>query len=98
MWRSPGGRSRAITRRERKCRSSSTPVEPQIDGPRSPMVFDVTMGVRKGDDALRDDDKPSHQPTYGRISIASSPLMACRGSMTCDQAQGAGAMRASLAR
>jgi mxaJ protein len=32
-----------------------TPVEPQVDGPRSPMVFDVTMGVRKGDDSLRDD-------------------------------------------
>ena len=32
-----------------------TPVEPQVDGPRLPMVFDVTMGVRKGDDVLRDD-------------------------------------------
>jgi mxaJ protein len=32
-----------------------TPVEPQTDGPRSPMVFDVTMAVRKGDDALRDE-------------------------------------------
>jgi mxaJ protein len=30
-----------------------TTVEPQIDGPRRPMVFDVTMGVRKDDDALR---------------------------------------------
>jgi mxaJ protein len=30
-----------------------TPVEPQIDGPRSPMVFDMTMAVRKGDDAFR---------------------------------------------
>jgi mxaJ protein len=32
-----------------------TPVEPQTDGPRSPMVFDVAMAVRKGDDALRDE-------------------------------------------
>ena len=32
-----------------------TPVEPQTDGPRSPMVFDVTMAVRKEDDALRDE-------------------------------------------
>jgi len=32
-----------------------TPVSPQIDGARLPMVFDVTMGVRKGDDALKDD-------------------------------------------
>ena len=34
---------------------SLTPVEPQVVGPRLPMVFDVTMGVRKGDDVLRDD-------------------------------------------
>ena len=32
-----------------------TPVEPQVAGPRLPMVFDVSMGVRKGDDVLRDD-------------------------------------------
>jgi mxaJ protein len=31
------------------------PVQPAIDGPRLPMVFDVTMGVRKGDDTLRDE-------------------------------------------
>ena len=31
-----------------------TPIEPQIDGPRRPMVFDISMGVRKGDDALKD--------------------------------------------
>jgi mxaJ protein len=30
------------------------PVEPQADGPRSPMVFDITMAVRKGDEMLRD--------------------------------------------
>ena len=33
------------------------PVEPQIDGPRRPMVFDISMGVRKGDDALKDDNQ-----------------------------------------
>jgi mxaJ protein len=32
-----------------------TLVQPQADGPRLPMVFDVTMGVRKGDEALRDE-------------------------------------------
>jgi mxaJ protein len=31
------------------------PVEPQIDGPRRPMVFDISMGVRKSDDALNND-------------------------------------------
>jgi mxaJ protein len=30
-----------------------TPVQPQIDGPQLPMVFDISMGVRKEDEALR---------------------------------------------
>jgi mxaJ protein len=30
-----------------------SPVQPQIDGPRLPMVFDISMGVRKEDEALR---------------------------------------------
>jgi mxaJ protein len=29
------------------------PVKPQFDGPRLPMVFDISMGVRKEDEALR---------------------------------------------
>lgn len=29
-----------------------TPVRPQIDGPQLPMVFDISMGVRKEDEAL----------------------------------------------
>jgi mxaJ protein len=32
-----------------------TPVSPQIDLPYLPFVFDISMGVRRGDDALRDD-------------------------------------------
>jgi mxaJ protein len=32
-----------------------SPVEPQIDGARLPMLFDISMGVRKGDDAFKDD-------------------------------------------
>ena len=31
------------------------PVKPQIDGPKLPMVFDISMGVRKEDTALRAD-------------------------------------------
>ena len=30
-----------------------TPVQPQIDGPRLPMTFDISMGVRREDEALR---------------------------------------------
>jgi mxaJ protein len=30
-----------------------TPVRPQIDGPRLPMIFDIAMGVRREDAALR---------------------------------------------
>jgi mxaJ protein len=30
-----------------------TPVQPQFDGPRLPMVFDISIGVRKEDEALR---------------------------------------------
>ena len=32
-----------------------TPVSPAWDGPQSPMVFDISMAVRKGDTALRHD-------------------------------------------
>jgi|tagenome__1003787_1003787.scaffolds.fasta_scaffold20693829_2 mxaJ protein len=32
---------------------SVTPVEPQVDGPRLPMAFDISMGVRREDEALR---------------------------------------------
>ena len=30
-----------------------TPVRPAFDGPQMPMVFDISMGVRKGEEALR---------------------------------------------
>jgi mxaJ protein len=30
-----------------------TPVRPIFDGPQLPMVFDISMAVRKGDEALR---------------------------------------------
>jgi quinoprotein dehydrogenase-associated probable ABC transporter substrate-binding protein len=30
-----------------------TPVEPQVDAPRLPMSFDIAMGVRRGDEAFR---------------------------------------------
>jgi mxaJ protein len=30
-----------------------TPVKPQFDGPKLPMIFDISMGVRKEDQALR---------------------------------------------
>jgi mxaJ protein len=33
----------------------STPVSPQIDPPFLPFVFDISMGVRRGDTALRTD-------------------------------------------
>ena len=32
-----------------------TPVSPQIDLPFLPFVFDISMGVRRGDNALRDE-------------------------------------------
>jgi mxaJ protein len=32
-----------------------TPVSPEIDLPFLPFVFDISMGVRRGDDALRDE-------------------------------------------
>jgi len=32
-----------------------TPVSPQFDGPQMPMAFDISMGVRKEDQALRDE-------------------------------------------
>ena len=31
----------------------TTPVRPAFDGPRLPMVFDISMAVRKDDEALR---------------------------------------------
>ncbi|MES0006010.1 substrate-binding domain-containing protein [Mesorhizobium sp. M0062] len=32
-----------------------TPVAPRIDGPQLPMIYDISMGVRREDDALRGD-------------------------------------------
>jgi mxaJ protein len=32
-----------------------TPVTPRIDGPQLPMIYDISMGVRRDDDALRGD-------------------------------------------
>ncbi|MBZ9799462.1 substrate-binding domain-containing protein [Mesorhizobium sp. ES1-4] len=32
-----------------------TPVTPRIDGPQLPMIYDISMGVRREDDALRSD-------------------------------------------
>ncbi|CDX30253.1 Extracellular solute-binding protein family 3 [Mesorhizobium sp. ORS 3359] len=32
-----------------------TPVAPRIDGPQLPMIYDISMGVRREDDALRSD-------------------------------------------
>ncbi|AZO03082.1 MAG: quinoprotein dehydrogenase-associated putative ABC transporter substrate-binding protein [Mesorhizobium sp.] len=32
-----------------------TPVTPRIDGPQLPMIYDISMGVRREDDALRGD-------------------------------------------
>jgi mxaJ protein len=32
-----------------------TPVQPQVDAGEIPMVFEIAMGVRKGDEALRDE-------------------------------------------
>jgi len=32
-----------------------TPVAPRIDGPQLPMIYDISMGVRRDDDALRAD-------------------------------------------
>jgi mxaJ protein len=32
-----------------------SPVSPQIDLPFLPFVFDISMGVRRGDDALREE-------------------------------------------
>ena len=31
------------------------PVAPEIDPPYLPFVFDISMGVRRGDDALREE-------------------------------------------
>jgi mxaJ protein len=36
-------------------RLSVRPVEPRIDGPQLPMIFDVSMGTRRDDRALRDE-------------------------------------------
>jgi mxaJ protein len=47
-----------------------TPVQPQIDGPQLPMVFDISMGVRKEDEALRqeiDDALQRHRPEIAAI-------------------------------
>lgn len=46
------------------------PVQPKVDGPRLPMVFDISMGVRREDRALRDELDTSLvdlQPEIGEI-------------------------------
>jgi mxaJ protein len=50
-----------------------SPVTPQIDGPTLPMVFDISMGVRKDDQALRDAVDASlrrHRADIARILTA----------------------------
>jgi mxaJ protein len=50
-----------------------SPVTPQIDGPTLPMVFDISMGVRKEDQALRDAVDASltrHRADIARILAA----------------------------
>ncbi len=32
-----------------------TPVDPPVDGPQFPMVFDIAMGVRRGDKPFKDE-------------------------------------------
>ncbi|MER8730178.1 substrate-binding domain-containing protein [Mesorhizobium sp. M1227] len=32
-----------------------TPVSPRVDGPQLPMIYDISMGVRRGDDTLRNE-------------------------------------------
>jgi mxaJ protein len=44
-----------------------TPVQPQIDGPQLPMVFDISMGVRKEDEALRHEIDDALQRRKGEI-------------------------------
>jgi mxaJ protein len=47
-----------------------TPVEPQIDLPYLPFVFDIAMGVRRGDEALRDQVDAALEreaPAIGRL-------------------------------
>jgi mxaJ protein len=50
-----------------------TPVEPEVDGPRRPMVFDISMGVRKDDDELKNEVNralTNLRPEIGRILAA----------------------------
>src|SRR5205085_10246027 len=41
--------------RQQRVALELTPVSPQIDLPFLPFVFDISMGVRRGDNALRDE-------------------------------------------
>jgi len=44
-----------------------TPVSPQIDLPFLPFVFDISMGVRRGNDALRDELNGVIERRHGEI-------------------------------
>jgi mxaJ protein len=45
-----------------------TPVRPQFDGPRLPMVFDISMGVRKEDETFRREIEDALQRRRAEIS------------------------------
>ena len=53
MSRSSGDRSAGYFAPRQNVPLRVTPVQPQLDGPQLPMVFDIAMGVRKEDEALR---------------------------------------------
>jgi mxaJ protein len=65
-----------------------TPVQPQIDGPQLPMAFDISMGVRKEDEALRQDVDAALQRRKTEIAA----ILAQYGVPRLD----AGAMRTGL--
>ena len=48
-----GARRRILRARQPRSRSCSSAVSPQRDSPSLPFVFDISMGVRRGDAALR---------------------------------------------
>ena len=66
--------------RASRCRSSSCPVAPQIDLPFLPFVFDIVVGVRRGDDALRDELDAILERARSRRSTRCSTRTECRGS------------------
>jgi mxaJ protein len=63
---------------------SISPVEPQIDGPLLPMVFDISMGVRRDDVALRDEIDTALANRRGEIDR----VLAAYGVPRFDQARG----------